>query len=334
MTNFAESLVRLSSACWFEYSEEALVVHTRENIVRICCSEHKALASLLVKLQSIGVPALHGAGVLNADVLDTVLKALDEEGLVLQVRKVEDAERGDLSEALSSEARFYARMIFEQPFWIKLLAGRLSQAQVIGWGIEFYHFVEAANTYMPLGIAHARGHRGVIKELAKHYVEEMDHGQIFLDGLSECGLDSISIQNSPPLPHTAALINLLSELAIEGEVTYSASFAVMQPGLSQATHASVNSFYADLSSLYPTAAPMFNAFRRHALLDVDLGHEDNALRKLCEKPEGLSLSERDRASWAIRAVSEAFIQFFEGILNYYTMSSQPFARRPLLVERI
>ena len=329
-----EMRVRLSPGCRIRTEDEEILIETRDAEWRIRAPHVDTVAMALNRLFRSGVPRKLAADVrLSDNILEPVLQALAQDDL-LMVECAADAaaDPAEAASALLAEARFHARSIFEQSFWSDLLAGDFSPAQVFGWGVEFYHFVDAANTYMPLGVAHVRRHGPTRALMAQHYIEEMGHGQIFLDGLARCGLDGASIGAAPPLPHTSALINLLTELAIEGEVTYAASFAVMQPGLAPASRTAIDEFYAELSRLYSYARPMFDSFRQHALIDVDMGHEENVFARLCREPGGLTGIERARASWAMSAIAEAFILFFEGIRDSYPDKARFAPRRSLLVS--
>jgi pyrroloquinoline quinone (PQQ) biosynthesis protein C len=282
--------VRLSPACRIHAGEKDLIVETREFEVRVTVQGAALIADALIQLTHSGVPReLVSSEQAPASVLDPLLEMLLEDDLLIDESRVSDDDKesetvGDRESAgnLIAEARFYARQVFEQPFWVDLLAGRLSRGQIFAWGVEFYHFVDAANIYMPLGVAHARTRRAARAMLARHYVEEMNHQRIFLDGLAQCGLDVEEILGSRPLPHTAALINLLSEAAIEGEVTYAAGFAVMQAGARSSDSEFIDDFYKHLSNVYPYAECMFEAFRRHAVIDLDLRHDDTVFHHVCD----------------------------------------------------
>jgi pyrroloquinoline quinone (PQQ) biosynthesis protein C len=334
MRPLIQKRIRLIPGCRIHTGAEEILIETRESIIKVQTHCPDALATVLSRLYRPDIPLrVMGGMQISEDIVESVLQSLAEDDLVIdELRSVEALNSQESINALLAEARFQAKSIFEQPFWSELLTGNLSSSQVIGWGVEFFHFVEAANYYMPLGVAYARRHRITRGLLAKHYVEEMSHGEIFLEGLIRCGVDRRSVELAPPLPHTSALVNLLAELAIEGEVTYAASFAVMQPGLSLATQEAVDEFYEELCRLYPYAGPMFDAFRKHALIDVDLHHEETVFARLCQNSGGLSLDERSRAGWAMSAVAEAFTLFFEGILDSYKGSGRFAPRRPLIVN--
>lgn len=321
--------LRLSPACNLRCDPTGVTLETREEEIVLATGHPSGLFKLLTALRLGGVPehiaAQLGFGV---DALDGMFELLRDQHLILDLDATKEANTPrDAEVALIREAQFAARAIFEQAFWLELLSGQLSASQVLGWGVEFYHFVDAANTYMPLGLAHTRHVRELRPHIARHYVEEMNHGVIFLDGLARSGIDRASILAAPPLPHTRALINLLSELSYEGEVTYTASFAVMQPNLAVTSKSAISDFYGALTQLYPYAAPLFDAFHKHAALDVALDHEKTVFHRLCAT--GLNEEQRSRAGRTMETVAEAFILFFDGIRGGYGTHPQFAPRRRL-----
>ena len=333
--SIAQRSYLLSPICRVQSTATQVEIATRDEQILLESTCAPQLAAMLEALRRPACPASllaqHG---IHADLLlQPVLQALLEADLLLDLQRADTADTHDaLGAALQAEARFWAKPIFAQPFWEQVLSGACSPAQILGWGVEFYHFVEAANDYMPLGVAHTRERRQMRQPIASHYIEEMNHGSIFLDGLARCRLDPASIQAAPPLPHTRALINQLVEYAYEGELAYTTSFAIMQPGLATPSLAVLEAFYGRLRACYPYAAGMFDAFQRHAGLDVALGHESTVFMRLCEQAPLLSTTQRQRARSVMRSMAESFMLFFEGIGSYYGHAEGFAPRRSLQLE--
>jgi pyrroloquinoline quinone (PQQ) biosynthesis protein C len=257
-----------------------------------------------------------------------MLQPFAREGVILDVSAALDAPTPEtFIEAFLAEARFFARPIFAGPFWRPIISGEATPSLVFGWGIEFSHFVDAANEYMAAGVAHCREGAEMREWFAHHYIEEADHAEIFYEGLVACGFDRQQLMRSPALPSTRGLINHLMELAIEGAVPYAAAFGVMQNSREASDRLAIDRFYGDLAYMYGFAAPMFEAFRRHALIDVSLGHEKTVFERISESWK-LTQSDRPRAIEAARSVAEHFVLFFEGILDYYGRDGASLPRHP------
>lgn len=257
-----------------------------------------------------------------------LLTPLREENLVLDANWVGRADGADqFAGAFVAECRFWSQVIYAQPFWNTVLSGAAGRNVVLGWGMEFTHFVDAANEYMAAGVAYCRDNPTIREWVARHYVEEADHAVIFLNGLENCGFERRQLLNAPPLATTRALINFLNETAILGTVAYSAVFSLMQPSVEPVAPGAIKQFYGQLSGQYPFAKPMFDAYCRHALIDVELEHEQTLISRLCRSPRSITPQEAASAVRVVRALAEHFIVFFEGIADYYGCSDAQFPRR-------
>lgn len=258
-----------------------------------------------------------------------LLEPLAEDGFLIDADAPSRARTGAaFVDAFFDECRFWSKVIFGQPFWRGILAGRASREVVLGWGIEFFHFVEAANEYMAAGVAHCRDGAEIREMVARHYVEEAEHSAIFLKGLTGCGLRAEQILEAPPLATTRALVNHLNELARQGTLPYAAAFGIMQPTREPGDANAVNAFYDRLGESYGYARPMFEGFRAHALIDVDLVHEQTILERICIERTAMEEREAAEAVRAARGVAEHFCLFFEGILDFYGGTRVQLPRRP------
>jgi len=274
------------------------------------------------------------AGV-TPEILAATLAPLTEENLLLDGAAAEDARSpAAFLTAFSQECAFYRKEIYAQPFWRQMLAGKASPKVVLGWGIEMYHYVSAANEHMATSVAYCRERFAWRHRLIKHYVEEHDHDAMFLSGLVACGLEEDRVKNAPALPSTRTLINFLTELALSNTFGYAGTFGVMQTSPEETTSEAINTFYNMLVGYYPNVAGIIDAFRKHALVDVGLDHQEIVLEHLCRQPETIPADGFARAAAAARDVTEHFILFFEGILDYYCAESAPIPRRRLDIRAL
>lgn len=256
-----------------------------------------------------------------------LLEPFAEEGALIDLAAPLAAD-GSLAflDAVMQECRLRTRSIFQQPFWQHVRSGAATPSVIFGWGIEFTHFVRSANDYMPLGVAYSRAGPEMREIFARHYVEEAGHAEIFYGGLESCGFDRRRLESAPLLPSTRALINHLSETAMAGAAPYAACFAVMQPSQGPADASQVKAFYQELRNFYPYADAMFDAFERHALIDIDLCHEVTIFEHLCRNI-GVEHWERPLVLESIRTLAENFTLFFEGILDAYQVAGALVPRR-------
>jgi thiaminase len=263
------------------------------------------------------------------------LEVLADDELVLDASAAYEANSaGEFLDAYFRECRFRAREIFAQPFWDTLMSGRASRELVLGWGVEFYHYVEGANEHMAAGVAQCRRDPELRRWMAEHYAEEHDHSEIFLHGLVSCGLDAEQVRAALPLPSTRALINYLTELASSDTMAYAGTFGVMQAAGEKTTREGINQLYDRLSDLYPFAVGLFDAIRKHALIDVDLEHQTLVLERACARSP---LVEPSVVRGVVRAIAdtvEHFTLFFEGINDYYSAPDVIVPRRPVDIRTL
>ncbi|MBI2714977.1 MAG: hypothetical protein HYX37_11080 [Rhizobiales bacterium] len=249
--------------------------------------------------------------------LKQLVAGLESEGLALDLSHVEELDDNLLIEKIRTASRFWNQHIMGQVFPSRLFEGHATRPEVLGWGIEFYFFIRAANEYMARGVARDDAPTEVLAEVWKHYVEESGHEEIFLTGLLGCGLRRQEIVDRMPLPSTMALTNFLYEKACSTIFDYLSVFALMQPLATPPSRSDISQRYDALRSWYPFASPLFNAFEQHDTIDADLAHAKLAIAPAIIWRSPASKHERLAIFQTIRETAEHFILFFEGIPRYY-----------------
>jgi len=257
------------------------------------------------------------------------LQFLHEEHLLIDLNaSARGAMTGkELISLVKKEASFWRQHIDNQPFWKSVHEGRCSERQILGWGIEFYHYVDAANEYMANGVAYCRESIEVRQKLAGQYAEEAGHGQIFLEGLVADGLSEARVETAMPLPSTRALINYLNEVAMESSLVYSVIFSLMQSDGEAFNREGLSDYYASLIALYPFAKGMFGAFLKHASIDAQLGHQKSLFETLYENEPLISARDVSRVLTTLRQLVNYFILFYEYISEYYGNDAAQLPRR-------
>ena len=309
---------------------DAVEVATNATVYTLAGGAAQALARAASELRGVATIAnLSSAHACAPEALCAVLQPLADDGLVLDAAALAAARTGSaLLERWRHECAFWSRRVVDRPLWRELLSARASRRLVLGWAIEFTHFVEAANEYMPLGIAHTREGARARERLSRHYVEEADHAGFFLDGLARCGIAPTAVRAAPPLASTRALINFLAEHALAGNLSYPACFGVMQAANTTATPADVHAFYDHLTASYPELSGLFDGIRRHALLDVSLGHAATVFEQLVDPDRAISPREAAMVTEAVRETAEHFALFFDGVVHAYAAPHGALPRRP------
>ena len=127
-----------------------------------------------------------------------------------------------------------------------------------------------------MGIAAANASAEMMPHLARHFIEEYTHGDIYRRGLRSLFPDEV-ILHSQPLPSTRALVNYLNESAQRGSFAYYSGNELLQmtenTGDSDAGK-SVDDFYAAMRKHYPYTDKLIDSFIAHTKADQALGHAD------------------------------------------------------------
>lgn len=287
-----------------------------------------ALAAIVDQLDaSVTVGALAARAGVTAEEVAAILQVLAEEGDVVDLQEAFESPTPDrFLDIYTQVCRSWAPEIEATPLFAELMAGTAQPATVLGWGIETYHYVESANEHMSAAVAYCRSDTVVRRWLARHYVEEHAHGQIFLDGLAACGLSPEQVRRAPPLASTRALINFLVELATNDGLAYAASYGAMRGG-SSITADKATRFCDRLAGHYGFARGLIEAIRAHSTEDVTGKHDELVLARWLRRRGHVSPDDALRIFRAARGTIDRFVLYFEGIHDYYGARGAAVPRR-------
>ncbi len=213
-------------------------------------------------------------------------------------------------------ARHWLRPVYEHPLWEKITTGRASRAQVIGFAFEKYHYIEGAYEHMAIGAANAS--KEMMPHLARHFIEEFNHGDIYRKGLQSLFPDDL-ILHAQPLPSTRALVNFLSETAARSSFAYYAGNEVLQlteNTSDAAVSGSIDDWYAAMKRHYPWSDRLVASFIAHTHADQKLGHED-VFQEMCASVPPLGADEVSDALNVAKLMTEHLMLFMDGIDTYY-----------------
>jgi pyrroloquinoline quinone (PQQ) biosynthesis protein C len=210
----------------------------------------------------------------------------------------------------------WLRPVYAHPLWERIVTGRATREQVLGFAFEKYHYIEGAYEHMAVAAANATP--AMMPHLARHFIEEYTHGDIYRKGLRSLFADEVVVR-SRPLPSTRALINFLSETAARNSFSYYAGNELLQmtenTGDEDAGQ-SVNRFYDAMREHYPYTYKLIDSFIQHTDADQKLGHE-SVFEEMCESVPPLSRREAKDALETTRFMAEHLLLFMDGIDRAY-----------------
>jgi pyrroloquinoline quinone (PQQ) biosynthesis protein C len=211
---------------------------------------------------------------------------------------------------------YWLQDVYRHPLWEKIITGTASRAQVLGFAFEKYHYIEAAFEHM--GIAAANSSPEMMPHLARHFIEEYTHGDIYRKGLRSLFADEV-ILHSQPLPSTRALVNYLNESAERSSFAYYAGNELLQmtenTGDAPAGKA-VDDFYDAMRKHYPYTDKLIDSFIAHTKADQNLGHAD-AFLLMCQSVPPLTRREVNDALNVAKNMAEHLVLFMDGIDTFY-----------------
>jgi pyrroloquinoline quinone (PQQ) biosynthesis protein C len=211
---------------------------------------------------------------------------------------------------------FWLRDVYSHPLWEAITSGKASRAQVIGFAFEKYHYIEGAYEHMSVAASNASPE--MMPHLARHFIEEYRHGDIYRKGLRSMFPDGV-VLNAQPLPSTRALVNYLRESAEHNSFAYYAGNELLQMTENTSdggTDNSINDFYAAMRRHYPYTDKLIDSFIEHTHADQKLGHE-NVFKEMCDSIPPLSAAEVKGALNTVKSMCEHLVLFLDGIHVHY-----------------
>jgi pyrroloquinoline quinone (PQQ) biosynthesis protein C len=251
--------------------------------------------------------------------LRTLIEQLEKTGVVAFLStKSETATMSgtDFYQLHRQHCGYWLEAVYSHPLWEKIVSGTASRAQVIGFAFEKYHYIEAAFEHM--GIAAANATPEMMPHLARHFIEEYTHGDIYRKGLRSLFQDDI-ILHSQPLPSTRALVNYLNESAQRSSFAYYAGNELLQMTENtddERAGGAVNEFYDAMRTHYPYTDKLIDSFIAHTKADQKLGHAD-AFLLMCKSVPPLTRAEVNDALNVARNMAEHLVLFMDGIDTFY-----------------
>jgi pyrroloquinoline quinone (PQQ) biosynthesis protein C len=214
--------------------------------------------------------------------------------------------------------------IAAHPIWPAMTEGRVDRAVVIGFVIEKFHYIEGAYEHMALAAANADPR--ISADLTRHFMEEYNHGDIYLGGLSSLFPKSAVVE-SLPLPSTRALVNCLNELAMTDSFAYYSANEFLQKteNIGDDLDDPVEIFYRAIESHYQLPPAVCRSMRAHTDQDQKLGHA-NVFEEMCAKMGEISIDSANEYLRATRQIADHLEYFLDGILGHYTRC--PYVPRP------
>jgi pyrroloquinoline quinone (PQQ) biosynthesis protein C len=313
------------------------IVLEHDHIRIVCCGEDYLIypdegtscVQVLHFLQQLDgertVPHLQAAlSDLTPKQVEEYLEVLDENWLLAEGKESMFVGKSGLHFILELEdmRRKWELEDGESAFTKAMFEGTAPRNAVIGFAFEYYHVTRRAHDCITPTIAKSHGEfRNMFTDFFR---EEYRHDRLLMRSLTALGYSDADIENSLPLPYTAALSNLLAKWAHTDLLSFMASLFIFE-----GTELDGNEYMEALE-----AYQMPDQFAAHQGTHNDInvdGDHGNVTREFFSKIEYVSPEEQQRVIQNIRLLHESSRQHHDNIMAYY---GNPEASLPRLLTTL
>jgi hypothetical protein len=206
----------------------------------------------------------------------------------------------------------WAADIFLCKFWQSMRAGSASVAMVRRWIVEMFHRTIGADEHNHLAEVYC-GEPRMFDSLHQHNREERGHPLMILRGLVASGVSEARVRCSRPLPTTRALIEYMAALAMADTFAYLGCYGILHAPRYGQSRAAVTAQFDHFAALYPAMAPALAAIRDHALIDLNLGHDQVEIEKYVLQHGVPSMAQSRSIIRGARGIANVWDRFFAGL---------------------
>lgn len=216
-------------------------------------------------------------------------------------------------EKVKSSCIMWQRQIGYHRLFSLLLSGKVRKEVFTGYLLESYHYVHSARKHIATAISYCK--TGPWREmLVEYFVEEYDHGKLYLNSLEKIGFRREDVVNAHPIIGTMSLINMLCEIARTSTIGYLACTCLFEANKEDFTEA--KSKLEFVAGQYGIEANSLAGVISHMEEDIKLDHK-SILEEALAKTEMIDSEEAHYAVNCLHDLKHSFDQFHDQILQYY-----------------
>jgi pyrroloquinoline quinone (PQQ) biosynthesis protein C len=254
----------------------------------------------------IGMPADH---------VSAICGALSEAALIHKAgagdRPVPHEEFAELSRRVFAA---WKKRLFSHQLWQGLVTGTAPAGQFAGWLMENYHFIEGVNDRLGSATAYCRSRAGR-RHFARHFREEYDHGEFFIQGLLALGFSRDAIYASRPLASTRGIINHMRRCARQDSLFYAACSGFLESTGGDRSNA--RAFFGAVTENYAKDRPaIVSPLVDHLELDEEYGH-NGVIESVGPYLGTITHARASAALQAVRALVEGLELWSSDIARHY-----------------
>lgn len=282
-----------------EYSITPAPPHTLDTI-------HRFIQSL------DGTRDIDGVGAdlpeIDAATVTMFLEVLDECGLLTDASQATGITGIQLMCGIEELAYHRQQAQGETELTRLLLDGKAAPEVVVGWTVEYWHVTHRAHDCISPAISVQTKWQDLLIE---YFRDEYHHDRLLEKSLNSVGISSDELNDSQPLPYTAALSNYLIDLAHHDPLSFAASLFLFE-GTETAGQQ-----YIDALRCYGFPDKFVAFQEKHHLINVQ-GDHGNISRELIRRLNAVDLSTEHFVRENIETLLGFFWRQHETVLAHYS----------------
>lgn len=219
----------------------------------------------------------------------------------------------EFTEKVKSSCIMWQRQIGYHRLFSLLLSKDVRKEVFTGYLLESYHYVHSAQKHIATAISHCKTDPWR-EMLVDYFVEEYDHGKLYLDSLEKMGFRREDIINAHPIIGTMSLINMLCEIGRSSTLGYLACTSLFEANKEDFAEAKSKLEY--VARQYGIDANSLAGIISHMEEDIKLDHK-SILEEALAETEMIEVEEAHYAVNCLHDLKHSFDQFHDQILQYY-----------------
>jgi hypothetical protein len=243
-----------------------------------------------------------------------VVEQFGELGILRSEEEVKSIPVGAFLEKVKESCLMWQRQIGYHRLFSLLKNKEVRKEVFLGLILETYHYVNSAPKHISTAIANCRDPRWR-DILNDYFIDEYDHGQLYVRTLQKMGLQEDRIINSHPIIGTMSLVNMLCEIGRASTLGYLACTSLFEANKEDFLPAKQEMEAIAVS--YGFSASDLSEAIGHMEQDIKMEHK-SLLGEALEGQENINADEAHYAVNCLHDLKHSFDQSHDQILQYYS----------------
>lgn len=252
-------------------------------------------------------------GVNENDILQMTLQ-FQELGILRTEKKSDTIPVNEFISRVNESCIMWQRQVGFHRLFSLLETKNVRKQVFVGFILETYHYVNSAAKHIGTAVTHCQ-RPGWQKLLTDYFVDEFEHGELYLKSLEKMGLNRDEVISAHPIIGTMSLINMLCEIGRTSSLGYIACTSLFEANKDDFEKAKQK--MEAIGDSYGFSPEILSDVISHMEQDIQMNH----ISLLSQALEGQSVISSEDAHIAVNCLHDlkhSYDQFHDQILQYYT----------------